>query len=197
MFGFLKRMFGGGQQPEPSADCLVPRIKNQNFLPALKEHGIPDDQLPITEPLVGDLLVTYAFDLPHTFQMVMPNDCSELGIPLDKARRIAIRNMARSFPPPDIQSKPPIYSLIVGSDMEACLLLVDELWKQLDERVPGQIVAAVPARDVMLYTSSESEEGLAAIKKIAAEVFAANDVHGLTEQLLTWKDGKWAVFEAT
>jgi hypothetical protein len=54
---------------QPDRSTLVPRIKHLNFTASLKAMNIPADQLPCTEPLVADLLVTYAFDLPGMFRM--------------------------------------------------------------------------------------------------------------------------------
>src|SRR5262249_23307121 len=54
----------------PDRSTIVPRIKHRQFLKSLRDMDVPDDQMPVTEPLVADLLVTYAFDLPGMFQMV-------------------------------------------------------------------------------------------------------------------------------
>jgi hypothetical protein len=68
-------MFGFGKSKktyvpaEPDRSTLVPRIKTPEFLAALRQMQIPADQMPYTEPLVADLLVAYAFDLPDSFQM--------------------------------------------------------------------------------------------------------------------------------
>src|SRR5688572_7228204 len=55
-------------QPDPAFELnpslILPRIKQAEFNNALKAAGAPPDQWPVTEPLVGNLVVTYAFDLP-------------------------------------------------------------------------------------------------------------------------------------
>ena len=61
MFGLLKKKVA----PEATASQIVPRIKHQNFLAAVAGAGVPEGDKPYTEPLAGDLLVTYAFDLPE------------------------------------------------------------------------------------------------------------------------------------
>ncbi|MEM7478655.1 MAG: hypothetical protein AAF483_27035 [Planctomycetota bacterium] len=58
---------------EPSPSVIVPRIKHLEFLDSLREMEIPEEQLPICEPLAGELLVTYAYDLPDMFAMVTPD----------------------------------------------------------------------------------------------------------------------------
>ena len=56
MFGWFKKK--NSVAAEPDRSTLVPRIKTHHFTAALKGMDIPDDQLPYTEPLVADLLVT-------------------------------------------------------------------------------------------------------------------------------------------
>jgi hypothetical protein len=47
----------------------------------------------------------------------------------------------------------------------------------------------------VLFTSSESEEGLRVIREAAAEARQLEPVHGLTESLLVWENGRWQVFD--
>lgn len=58
MFGFKKK----DKAPALTASQLQPRIKHLNFLRALREAGVPADEVPYHTPLCGELLVTYAFD---------------------------------------------------------------------------------------------------------------------------------------
>ena len=55
--------------PALRADQLQPRIKHLNFLKALQAAGVPPDQQPSHAPLCGELIVTYAFDLPDSLMM--------------------------------------------------------------------------------------------------------------------------------
>ena len=42
--------------------------------------------------------------------------------------------------------------LTAGGNYEATLILLPEVWESVAEMVSGQIVAAVPARDVLYFT---------------------------------------------
>lgn len=59
---------------ETKRSLIVPRIKHTNMFAALDETNVPPDERPFTEPLVADLLVAYAFDLPKVFQMFKRSD---------------------------------------------------------------------------------------------------------------------------
>src|SRR5262249_46797070 len=91
MFGWFKKKPTAPAEPDRST--LVPRIKTLQFTAALKGMDIPADQLPYTEPLVADLLVTYAFDLPGMFRMASGAAIAELGIRPEEARSLAIANL--------------------------------------------------------------------------------------------------------
>jgi hypothetical protein len=41
---------------------------------------------------------------------------------------------------------------VVDQNLESSLLLVDLVWDQVERQLPGETVAAVPARDVIVVT---------------------------------------------
>lgn len=48
---------------------------------------IPPEAVPIVEPLLADLGVAYAFDLPHGHELLGPRHCTELGVPPESPAR--------------------------------------------------------------------------------------------------------------
>jgi uncharacterized protein YtpQ (UPF0354 family) len=178
-------------QANPDRSTLVPRIKHLNFTAALKAMNIPADQLPYTEPLVADLLVTYAFDLPGLFQMASQAALAAAGIAPAEARDVAIGNLKKQLPGIGVQEHGPVCSVVTGNNLEACTLLATTWWEQMATQIPGEIVAAVPSRDVLLFCSSQSLEGLAALKSVSSEVLQQETTHALTSRLLVWRKGQW------
>lgn len=179
---------------KPDASTIVPRIKNVAFLEALAAH-VPREQWPHTEPFIADLLITYAFDLPEAFQSVMAHDMQRLSLNVMDLRDLAINNLRHQIREIRRGGEPPLLQVVVGEDLEACILLLDEFWQKLEGKVPGEIVVAVPARHVLLVTGSESDEGLQLMRQHTADEFAAADNHALTQSLLVRRNGSWAVFE--
>src|SRR5262245_59599454 len=107
----------------PDRSTVVPRIKHRQFLKTLREMDIPNDQMPFTERLVADLLVTYAFDLPSLFRMVSKEDLKELGIADDEVRDMALENLRRQLPKVGIVDEGPARRIVTGENLEACMLL--------------------------------------------------------------------------
>jgi uncharacterized protein YtpQ (UPF0354 family) len=193
MFGFFKKK---PEASKPSTSQIVPRIKHTNFLAAVKSMGASPDETPVTEPLIADLLITYAFDLPGSFQMVSPNDCRNLGIGEEKLRGIAVENLKKQLGKIGFQGKQPLQKVMVGNDLEACLLLVDDFWSQLAGQIPPEIVVGVPARDVLLVsTSSSPDDGLKRLRELTVQAHAKGGNHNLTTQLLVRQSHVWEVFD--
>jgi hypothetical protein len=53
-------------------------------------------------------------------------------------------------------------------------------------------VVGVPARDVVVVTGSQSQEGLAKARSAVDRVFSAGDQYLLARTLLVRRDSRWA-----
>jgi uncharacterized protein YtpQ (UPF0354 family) len=194
MFGIFKKK----EPAKPDASLIVPRVKHVNFLAALRDIGTGPTDTPITEPLVGDLIVTYAFDLPETFQMVCPHDCQRLGLESGQLRAIAVANLRKQIGNVGREGEPPLLKMVVGGNLEACLLLLDEIWQLLAGKIPPEIVVGVPSRDVLLVTTTASTKGgLQMLCDAVREAHGRETTHALTQRLLVRRGDKWEVFEGT
>jgi len=81
MFGlFKKKAPAQSAPPVLRADQLQPRIKHLNFLKALQAGGVPPEHQPSHAPLCGELIVTYAFDLPDSLMMATPGLVESAGV---------------------------------------------------------------------------------------------------------------------
>ncbi|MGE3315822.1 MAG: DUF1444 family protein [Planctomycetaceae bacterium] len=194
MFGLFKNK--KKSPPKLVASDVVPRIKHRNFLDFIASAGMPREQEPYTEPLVGDLLVTYAFDLPEEFQMVRKIDLTELGIVPSQLRSIAVANLKSRVGMGGYQGDPPVLRVGLGKNFDACTLLYDDLWTMLSEKIPPEIVVGVPHRDVVLLTTTASTKGgLEQIRAMVNQLYAQDEVHGLTRDLFVRRQNHWDVFE--
>jgi len=192
---FLRRRIPAEQNPAaPGRETIVPRIKSTQMLAFLTERGHPRDQFPVTEPLVADLIISYAFDLPLAFQMVTSSDMERLAIQACELREIAIANLKRQLPQIGMMEEPPIMRVVTGNDLEACVLLASSWWNDRAAETPDEIVASVPSRDVLLYCSSQSAEGMQALREFTDEVYAGETTHALSKYLFVWRGGQWVVF---
>ena len=180
---------------ESERSLIVPRIKHTNMLAALDEMNVPPDELPFTEPLVADLLVAYAFDLPETFQMFKRSDLQRLGLTAAELRDIALSNLRRQLPTLKAEGQGTPVIMLTAGDLTACLLLIGEVWQDLADQIPSEVVVALPTRGIILVTSSEWPEGLSLMRELADGALERETTHRLTNCFLVRRNDRWMVFD--
>lgn len=197
MFGLFKKKPEVAPVAQPLDPALiVPRIKHTNFLAVLRDKIKNEDSMPATEPLVADLLVTYAFDLPETFQMVRIADVRQMGLSSEQLRATAVANLKRQIGNFGYTGNPPLLKMAVGNSLDACVLLIDDFWQSLAGKIPPEIVVGVPTRDVLLVTTSASTKGgIEMLRKTIAEAQTGDNTHWLSKHLLVRRADKWEAFD--
>jgi len=180
------------------AAMIVPVIK-QSVKLSEEAVRLPDRDEPIIERLAGDLLIMYAFDLPGRFEFVARRHREALGLDVDDLRPLSVRNLVRRRRKPQIKQTDRIVLLILDGDLEASLLLVDVLWAQLARQIPGDLIAAVPARDTLAVTGTGVDGGVAVLNHAVRQVWEsprANRKLLLIPSLLIRQGTSWRLLES-
>ncbi len=84
--------------------------------------------------------------------------------------------------------------LTAEEHLTASLLLLDEIWESESGQVKGELIAAVPTRYAVLFTGSDSREGLSTLKLAARDV-RAHGIDVLSHALLVWRNGRWEEYQ--
>jgi len=199
MFNLFNRKPPAPPQPSIGAnlrrDQLVPRLKHVHFVRALEQAGVPPAQRPAIMPLCGDLLVTYAFDLPDTFMMASPALLEQTGIAPAEVAQLAIENLGRQMSEPQFMNQDGCGVAHTGDNLEATLLLLDGVWAGLQSHIRGELLAAVPRRDRLLVCDSANADATRALPGLAAAYFAEHeDQHALSTQIMVRRGGNWTLY---
>jgi uncharacterized protein YtpQ (UPF0354 family) len=177
----------------PSPERIVAMIKDAQYLAVFKDKD--PNKVPYSEHLCGDLWIVYAEDLPERIRTVQLRELAEIGVSGSDIRELATQNLRKVMAPTKQHGDGPWYMLTAGGDYTASLLLFDSLWDGLAESVDGDVVAVVPARDVLFFTGSSSVEGLAAIRERSEKVLNSGN-YLISGTLLVRREGRWDVFNA-
>jgi uncharacterized protein YtpQ (UPF0354 family) len=171
---------------------LIKRIDPDGMYPPA---DVAEADLPVTEQLVGGLLVAYVFDLPGMFRYLSAGTCSRLQLTIGDLRPLAVRNLTRRRARPQVKGASAAAMIVLDGDLEASLLLVDHLWEQIGTRLPGDLIAAVPSRDTLVVTSSQEPGGTAALTRAVDAVWRKSEDRLLLTRSLLIRDGKaWSLF---
>jgi uncharacterized protein YtpQ (UPF0354 family) len=185
----LLEPFDGASARSTTKENIVPIIKDSEYLAVLSNTAKI-----LKEHLAGDLWIIYALDLPESITTLSPSECDRLGVGQSELRAVSISNLSRILPEIERHGGGPWYLLTAGADYVASILLLDRVWQEFEKEIDGDIVATVPSRDVLLFTTSKSKEGLARIRQKAREIREGGD-HVISETLLRRTLGQWKVFE--
>lgn len=172
-------------------------VSNANIVAIIKDVQYVSQfgEVLFKEHLCGDLWIVYALDEPERTVTLKEEEFAATGLDPAELRTTAVRNLWRIMPAVERHGGGPWYLLTAGQDYVASLLLFDDLWRQLADSVEGDIVAVAPSRDVVMYTGSQSLDGLAAIRTEAAKIMSSGP-YLISESLLIRQQDKWSLFNA-
>lgn len=176
---------------------IVPIIKDRAWLQETRQALLARGATNVAENVYDDvneeLVIVYAEDSPKNIRYISPDDLEQAGIARNELRALACENLLRIVPKIERHGEDGTYMLIAGGDYEASLLAVDALWDPARFDVDGDIVVAIPSRDVLLITGSNDEEG---IDRLQQAVEHSSGPYSLTARLFVFRNGKLEVFNA-
>lgn len=177
---------------------IVPVIKDRPWLEetrqALLSRGAKKLPEQVYEDFSTDLVVLYAEDSPRNIRYLQPKDLESAKIERSELRALACGNLKRLLPKIERHGANGIYLLTAGGDYEASLVLLDSLWKDEQADVQGEVVVAVPTRDLLVMTGSRDPQGIEKVKQIVKETWSGG-AYRLTQKLFVYRNGKFQEFK--
>ena len=171
------------QKIEPIAEVSIPGVK------------VPPDQMPLMDYFVGDLHLRYSFDDPKFVSSVSASDLKRLGLKREQLLPLSIENFRRLYPNRKIEYPVPYIALVTDAgDLEPCLMLDAPFWEKETERRRSAVVAAAPARDVLMFSDRSVRGNVETLKKLAVDVHATADKEALSKTVFLWNRGRWEAF---
>ena len=172
---------------------IVPVIKDRAWLAdnerGLKARGMNAQFL--SEDYNDELVILYAMDEENRTRYLMADE--QIGVARKDLRKLAVENLDRLLPRVQLQQAGDVAMMTANGDYEASLLLFDHIWRGGKVEVNGDIVVAIPAKDVVLITGSKSRKGIAHVREVAAKL-KAESRYEITDTLFVYRDGRFVRF---
>jgi uncharacterized protein YtpQ (UPF0354 family) len=172
---------------------IVPIIKDRAWLAELQGRFKQKSasQQPLFEDFAGELVVVYAEDTDKATRYL--NSSEIQGFEPGRLRALAVENLMRLMPRIEMrQLAEGAYMITSHADYGASLILADSIWSGDQVKVNGDIVVAVPAKDVILATGSRDRENLKAMRQLTHDLAKGNG--GLIETLFVYRKGRFVKF---
>lgn len=178
---------------EPTRDAIIPIVKDRAWLgeveASVRAQG-GESQEKVFEPLNDDLAVVYAIDTPNNIAYLSPDMLDALGVDRGELRALAVRNLRGLLPGIEVQRGEKLGMVVADGNYEASLLLFDDLWAREGERLRGPTVAAVPARDLLLFADGADADAVAQLQALATKMHA-EATYALTDRLFVRDNDGW------
>ena len=177
---------------------IVPVVKSRQWIADyaafMKEQGFGDEAVAVHDPFNSELVVAYAEDRDESYRYLLLADLKQLGFGGDDLALLALNNLGRLVPGPQLITGPLAFAIRVDGNYEASLLLYSSWWEGQPIKVDGDYVVAVPARDILLVTGSNNPAGIAQLRALARETVRKGS-HTIVETLFVFRDGRFTRFE--
>ena len=182
---------------ERSRDAIIPIVKDRSWLEEIRQsmlqmHG-KEGQDKVYEDLNDDLVVVYAIDTPSNIAYLNPDELERLDVSREDLRALAVRNLRGLLPGIEVHRGDLVNMITADGNYEASLLLFADLWERERGKLRGDPVAAVPARDLLLFADSANADAVAQLRQLASKM-RAEATYALTDRLFVLRDGNWLPF---
>lgn len=214
MIGLLIDLFGMfGKRKEKLLANAVIRIKHKDFVDSLRAHlkrqnpAITDAELqsvlPLTRPLVGDLVMAYALDDAAEAQYAGEAFLAEHKLSLDEVHKAAFANtrsqVVRQINQAELQNFIGVESTVAGA--ASSLALFPEYWQSWQKKLGAPLLVVIPGRDFVAFRAippagPERAQALAralVMRNSAIAAFEESGNHALSEFAYHVRDGKFEV----
>ena len=188
---YLETLVSTKEDPPADRKDVVAMVRHSDY----RLHMKQDELDVITEHLVGDLWIVYGIDYPHSTRVLSIENLTALGVPAAELKPLGLENVSKLLD--DLEYKTyGSYSVLLSANAVylSSTLLLDYVWDFLSDKVKGDLVVAVPARDTVIFCGSHEAEGIKALQEEAEHVVRTGD-HVLSEALLYRATGRWKLLE--
>ena len=152
----------------------------------------PGDE-PVIRAYNDELCICYLVDRGTSFRYVQNRDLEREEISADQLHEIGLRNLLNQTSRRNARVRPyqNIFAVLMGGDFEASTILLDRLWEQdFRQFIRDDYAAALPARDVLAFCDSSSEQGLQESRALITRVTPTGD-HLLSQKIYVRRDSTW------
>ena len=172
------------------ADDIVALVRDAEYCAYVTAQEVDA----VTEHLVGDLWVIYAVDRPQSTSVLTADVITGLGLSHFDVRTLGLKNLRRLLSDLEIVRQAEFYELNCENSVYlAGALLLDGIWEEAAAKVEGDVVVAVPSRDVLLFSGTSNPAGLTQLRQATDSVFSGGD-HLISRTLMRRVTGQWRLF---
>lgn len=153
----------------------------------------PGNEL-VFDHFVGDLHLRYVFDDPQFMLAMRARDLKRLDIRREDLPAIVVENYRRLYPKVTVMRPEPSLGVVTnGGLLEPCTMLDGLFWEQQRRAFGGELIATVPARDAVFFTTREPRQNVELLKHLAVQAYEKAGKGAVSRTVFVWRNYRWQV----
>jgi|GEM_PF-2091314 uncharacterized protein YtpQ (UPF0354 family) len=132
--------------------------------------SLSHEDSPVETRFGADIIIMYAYDMGSYFEIVSNSELKRLGMTAQVLHKVALANLDGLNLAIRANENGRVRMLTAEGDFEATLLLLPYVWDSVASMVCGDVVAVIPARDLIFFTGSEDREGLSEMRSLTSKM---------------------------
>lgn len=153
--------------------------------------------LPLIDTFVGDLDIRYAFDADSGFRYLTERDMKSLKLSRAELLPLALANQRRLYPKITVERPTAFVGMFAnGGELEPSKMLDFDFWEKEKSRFGGEIVCAVPARDVCWFTGLKPTDNVSNLRANTERAYKEAGERAISKLMYLWRNKRWELLEA-
>jgi uncharacterized protein YtpQ (UPF0354 family) len=176
----------------PASAVPSAKVDRARIVPVIWPKGSARSDF-LVDPLNDELVVIYAEDNGKEMRMLMAKDLEPAAIKRDELRALAVANLRSVVPQVRLHRGNEYSMFTAGGSYESSLLLTPQVLTASNVKVEGDIVLAVPARNLLFVTGTRTPGGVAKLREVAGRAMRESP-NRLTDTLFVLRGGEIVKF---
>jgi uncharacterized protein YtpQ (UPF0354 family) len=203
---FVEKIVGSLKTAQEAAELKPEMIravlKNQEYMDGLVEvykQSPPEkreDNKIVSKKYISGLHIVYVIDSPGSMRQMSVGDMKEMKLDKEKVHALAMANMEKALgeiPKADAPELPGLFVVTAGDSYDSARFLLHKNWEKIAKEVEGDLVVAIPTRDLLFFTGSADENRVRVLTEMAKRV-VEREPYSLTDKLFKWTPAGWVEF---
>jgi uncharacterized protein YtpQ (UPF0354 family) len=187
IFPYFKQLLFDNSTPESLPNDL-------SNIDKTKTYSVPGLNL-IIKNICDDLNCLYVYDTETGLEIIQASELTKLNISKEELHEIAMANFRQLISKRlKVQNNGEYFWFILDGNLEAGLVLVDEIWDQVEGNLKEDIVICVPSRDIIVATGKSNSKVIADFTEKAKQILNGGD-HPLSKNWFIRENKTWKVFK--